>query len=296
MMENSYKPEHYWNERFRIHGHTGWSDEAIYAYDQPLRLKAISKALARAKVYVSNTARVLDVGCGTGDLILEFAKKGTNVTGIDVSNEVIEYAKKRFSSFKNVELVVGRIEEADFASNFFDLVTSVTVLQHITEQQAFSEAIRNIIRMTKANGHVLILETLPINMKSLRPSPYQAIRTRREWINAFERDGCLLIYDMGVPQLSIRLLQAYDKVLWLLLRPIVRTQRRRKSAKGRDTRVATLTHNSQAARRRAVSLLNLPKRTMLKMTKPFDSLLIPFPGNFTTLRIVVFRKVEPGKS
>lgn len=75
-MEDTYKLAKYWGERFRRYGHTGWADELIYAYDQSLRLKAIDKALTRAKVAVSSVTHVLDVGCGTGDLVLEFAKKG----------------------------------------------------------------------------------------------------------------------------------------------------------------------------------------------------------------------------
>jgi len=101
MIENNYEPENYWGERFRIYGHTGWNDELIYAYDQPLRLKAINKALARAKIPIGDTTRILDIGCGTGDLVSEFVNRGASIIGVDVSSEVIEYAKKRFFNFKN---------------------------------------------------------------------------------------------------------------------------------------------------------------------------------------------------
>jgi len=83
VMENSYKPEDHWDKRFRIYRHIGWGDKLIYAYDQPLRLKAIHKALSQTKIPISSSTRVLDVGCGTGDLVLKFAKRGANITRIE---------------------------------------------------------------------------------------------------------------------------------------------------------------------------------------------------------------------
>ena len=203
-MEKGYKPQEHWNERFRIYGHTGWKDRLIYAYDQPLRLKAIDKALARAKIPIDSSTNILDVGCGTGDLVIEFAKRGANVTGIDISSEVLEYAKGRLSNFDNVRLLLTGVEELNFTNGLFDLVTSVTVLQHITDQKSFSKAIGNIVRVTKPGGHILILETSPIEPELPPTAPYQAVRSRREWIRAFEAEGCPLNYELGLPQLGIR--------------------------------------------------------------------------------------------
>ena len=50
----------FWSQRVRRYGHTGWSDAATYAYDQRLRLKAVSWLL-------KPMAAALDYGCGVGD-------------------------------------------------------------------------------------------------------------------------------------------------------------------------------------------------------------------------------------
>ncbi len=286
MMSNSQEPENYWDERFRRHGHTGWGDELIYAYDQPLRLKAINKALVRAKVSVSNAIRVFDVGCGTGDLVFEFAKRGAEVIGIDVSQEVIEYAQRRLIDYPNVKLYTQQVGEANFASDSFDLITSVTVLQHVTPEEAFERAITNTVRMAKPGAKILILETSPIKRGVTGQStPYFRIRTRREWIHAFQGKECVLTYELGLPQLGVRLLGIYNKVSRLLLAPILRKSAKLKSYLDNDD-----TPRLAGQRGGLETLYNLPRRIILKMTWYLDCLLIPFPRSLTNLRILIFTK------
>lgn len=286
MMANSQEPENYWDKRFRRHGHTGWSDELIYAYDQPLRLKAINKALARAKVSVSNAIRVLDVGCGTGDLVFEFGKRGAAVIGIDASQEVIEYAQRKLIDYPNVKLYTQEVGEANFASDSFDLITSVTVLQHITPEEAFERAITSIVRMVKPGAKILILETSPIKRRaSGQSTAYFRVRTRREWIDAFQSKECVLTDELGLPQLGVRLLGIYNRVLRLLLAPILR-----KSAILKSNRDNNGTPRLAGQQGGLETLYNLPRRIMLKMTWYLDRLLIPFPKSFTNLRILIFTK------
>src|SRR5699024_2693316 len=40
--------------------------------------------------------KILDIGCGTGDLTKKIAEKGAIPTGIDASNEMIETAKQKY--------------------------------------------------------------------------------------------------------------------------------------------------------------------------------------------------------
>jgi SAM-dependent methyltransferase len=292
MTRIDYDPATYWNKRFHTVGHTGWSDEAVYLYDQPLRLKAIDKALNRAGIYVQRGARCLDLGCGTGDLVMELAEKGASVTAIDISSEAVQYVKSRFFDYENVQALSISIEEADFESDSFDLITSVTVLQHVTNLEQFTRAVENIVRTTRKKGHVLILETSPISVKRPSCSSYQVIRTRREWIEAFENRGCMLIYEMGLPQFGIRFLRLLDKILHVFERRASSlpfstgwTFQRNKNVAGR--------HNVVREMRvmKGWKLVgDLSRRVVLKLAWPLDRLLIPFPLGFTTLRILVFEK------
>jgi len=42
-----------------------------------------------------NIRRILDIGCGTGEHSIRFAKKGYNVTGIDLSKVMIKQAREK---------------------------------------------------------------------------------------------------------------------------------------------------------------------------------------------------------
>lgn len=53
------------------------------------------KAFENLKI---NKGKVLDIGCGWGYLSLQITQKGNDVTGIDISEKAIQYAKKMLKS------------------------------------------------------------------------------------------------------------------------------------------------------------------------------------------------------
>lgn len=146
-MTQGYDPEIFWDERTKELGHTGWATELIYNYDQPLRLRATDKALSQLNI--AGNTHALDIGCGTGDIVSLLSKRDFNVTGIDISKEVIKTAKKRFSGDVNVKLFCCRTGDMEFPSDSFDLVTSITVLQHSTDEKSFLTAVKRTADVVK---------------------------------------------------------------------------------------------------------------------------------------------------
>lgn len=72
-----------------------------------------------------NGQRILDLGTGTGNLAREFAKRGSVVTGVDASAEQIRQAGIMAAEEKlDIEYMVGKSEECDFANGSFDAVTA----------------------------------------------------------------------------------------------------------------------------------------------------------------------------
>jgi demethylmenaquinone methyltransferase/2-methoxy-6-polyprenyl-1,4-benzoquinol methylase/phosphoethanolamine N-methyltransferase len=107
--------------------------------------------------------KVLDVGCGTGNLTLAaLFKAGTNGTvyGIDASPEMIEVAKKKASrSAPEIVFEVGLIEKLAFPDTTFDVVISRLAIHHLPDdlkRAGFAE----ILRVLKPGGHVLIADFL----------------------------------------------------------------------------------------------------------------------------------------
>ena len=93
------------------------------------------------------TAKILDVGCGTGKNLEVFSKFG-KVWGLDNSHEAIAFCKKR--GFMNVNL--GSIEKMPYKKEFFDAVTALDVLEHVDD----SRALKEIKRILNKDGFLVI--------------------------------------------------------------------------------------------------------------------------------------------
>jgi len=85
--------------------------------------------------------RLLDVGCGSGEHLALFHRKGCDVTGIDSSPFLLDQAAQRLGS--RVELREGRTEDLPFSDNEFDMVTLIHSLEYANDPRiAIAEAIR----------------------------------------------------------------------------------------------------------------------------------------------------------
>jgi len=103
------------------------------------------------KAYARHTknAKILDIGCGDGKYTSLFCHNNNEVVGLDIKNRVKPEQKK----FKFIK---GNAENLPFADNFFDLIISFDVLEHISDD---SKAIKEMFRVLRKNGR-LFLETL----------------------------------------------------------------------------------------------------------------------------------------
>ncbi len=89
---------------------------------------------------VEPAGRVLDVGCGTGDMVWRLAPKAEEVVGIELSPAMVDFANDRLAerSLSQVSFVLGDVTRAfaDRPDDHFDLATMVLVLHEMpTEVQ-----------------------------------------------------------------------------------------------------------------------------------------------------------------
>jgi 2-polyprenyl-3-methyl-5-hydroxy-6-metoxy-1,4-benzoquinol methylase len=96
----------------------------------------------------------LDVGCGTGELTKKLARFSKEVTGIDVSANMIAEARKR-NHGENIEyLKISAEEYLEKTEKRFDVIISVAALHHMREETILG-SMKN--KLTK-NGRILILD------------------------------------------------------------------------------------------------------------------------------------------
>lgn len=119
--------------------------------------RANIRALSRLDLDRS-TARVLDVGCGTGSSILSLLRLGfdpANMAGIDLENERIEVARRQAPS---VDFRAGDARELGYADQTFDLVLESTMFVLMTDEIAAKAIASEMIRVTKKGGYVMLVD------------------------------------------------------------------------------------------------------------------------------------------
>jgi SAM-dependent methyltransferase len=99
--------------------------------------------------------RLLDVGCGTGQILSILETYGMSVCGLDMQLEGMRYARKRTQA----PLVCFNSEEMPFVGQF-DVVSCCDVLEHVDDELA---VLRGCRKALKAGG--LIVLTVPASMK-----------------------------------------------------------------------------------------------------------------------------------
>ena len=106
--------------------------------------------------YLIEGQKVLEVGCGNGDLSIEIAKKGFDVTGLDISNAGIHQAiqqAKTDNLYTKTNFLVGDGSRMAFPDNTFDSIILAEVLEHVRSSKKLLE---EAVRVVRNGGRIII--------------------------------------------------------------------------------------------------------------------------------------------
>jgi SAM-dependent methyltransferase len=135
-------------ERCPWHPALGEFDPYGASAQAQLQARAIGQFLPR-----SRDARILEVGCGMGDLMVGLSELGYHCTGLDVSRTRIEYLRSRRGSRLRFEHAEGT--HLPFASASFDAVISIQLFEHLHPDDAGTH-LREVWRVLKPGGRCLL--------------------------------------------------------------------------------------------------------------------------------------------
>jgi 2-polyprenyl-3-methyl-5-hydroxy-6-metoxy-1,4-benzoquinol methylase len=93
-------------------------------------------------------ARMLDAGCGTGQMLKTLQLRGDAV-GLDISREAIAFAASRGAE----NLVLGTVTAPPFKEGSFDVALALDVIEHVDDDRAMLNGLRSLV---KPNGAVII--------------------------------------------------------------------------------------------------------------------------------------------
>ncbi|MBB5610767.1 MULTISPECIES: bifunctional 2-polyprenyl-6-hydroxyphenol methylase/3-demethylubiquinol 3-O-methyltransferase UbiG [unclassified Janthinobacterium] len=124
----------------------------------PLRLEWIN-----AKVPLAGK-RVIDIGCGGGILAESMARKGADVTGIDLSEKALKVADLHSleSGAKVRYKLIAAEAMAEAEAGQYDVVTCMEMLEHVPDPAAIVKACATLV---KPGGHIF-MSTLNRNAKA----------------------------------------------------------------------------------------------------------------------------------
>ena len=98
---------------------------------------------------------VLEIGCSMGTDLLQLARRGLRVTGIDLTEAGIELAQRRFQLYNmQAQLKTADAENLPFGENSFDIVYSFGVLHHTPDT---GRAVAEVRRVLKPGGLAVIM-------------------------------------------------------------------------------------------------------------------------------------------
>ena len=154
------------------------------AYEKPFSEGECGAALMEigAMMYLlpSPPARLLDLGCGTGWTSCFFARRGYDVVGQDICEDMIEYAQRNKARYQveNADFVCCDYEGMGF-ENEFDCAVFYDSLHHSVSEE---DALRCVYRALKPGGICITSE--PGRGHAHRPASVKAMQE----YNVTERD------------------------------------------------------------------------------------------------------------
>jgi SAM-dependent methyltransferase len=114
------------------------------------------RTLSRAALDL-RSARVLDVGSGTGFYINEWLRAGvTDVVGSDLTSRATERLRKSFSQLEFVQLDISA--DPPFPPGSFDVISAFDVLFHIVDDVRYRTAIANMAMLLREGGCLFFSE------------------------------------------------------------------------------------------------------------------------------------------
>jgi SAM-dependent methyltransferase len=171
--ENAAKPDGHTHEVLGLFEAKaeGWAEK--YAPGGPLagRVASLSAAIARC---AHAEARVLDLGCGTGELACALAAAGFRVAGCDISPKMLSHAPRDHGRGAEWVQLEPDWQRLPFASVTFDVVVAASLLEYVSEPAV---VLRECARVLRPGG--VMLYTVPDLRHPVRWAEWCAQRLSR---------------------------------------------------------------------------------------------------------------------
>ncbi len=141
---------------------------------------------------LGHSGRLLDVSCGSGEVVALARQRGLEAHGIDISYHAAHRARNAGY------ICTGAGETLPYASESFDYLTNVGSLEHFLEP---AQGVREMARVLKSDGRAFVLvpntfslstniwHALRTGETSIDDQPIQRYAARADWHRLLEQNG-----------------------------------------------------------------------------------------------------------
>lgn len=200
-IENQIKRHAYFNKKF----FAKWAPyyDFISLVIKPIRYHAAGLlALPKNK-------KVLDVATGTGEQAIALAKKGYDVVGVDLSQEMLVQAMKKTGPKLTLQFIHHDATTLPFSDNSFDAST-ISFALHDMPHEIRLLVLKEMKRVTKKDGIIMVIDYAQPSMNMIAKFTHAIVRH-------FETPMYEDFLRRGVPSyLSTMGLSPYKKTLYFL--------------------------------------------------------------------------------
>jgi ubiquinone/menaquinone biosynthesis C-methylase UbiE len=158
--------------------------------------RTLGAALRQIEAALPPSGRLLDIACGTGRLADMLLRRHphVNITGVDLSPEMIDVAKQRVGANDQVRWHIAPADAIPAADGTFDVVTCNNAFHLIPEPLA---ALREFHRVLKPDGRLVIVDWCRefatirgvLIFSRVFGKQYRRIETVTGFVNILERGG-----------------------------------------------------------------------------------------------------------
>ncbi len=110
-----------------------------------------SGLIKKLRMYLPEKGRVLDIGAATGAYLAAFKNAGWDVFGVEISDFARESAKTTYG----ITTIYPNLETASFASDYFDFIYMVHVIEHFPEHISLLKEVNRVLKP----GGILFIAT-----------------------------------------------------------------------------------------------------------------------------------------
>jgi len=133
--------------------------------------------------FLKPKAKILEGGCGRGQIVYGLKQWGYDVYGVDFAQETV---KKINENFPDLKISFQDVKSLNFSDNFFDGYWSIGVIEHFWE--GYEEIIEEAKRVVKTNGYLFLAfpHMSPLRELKAKLNLYKPLMDRNDIFNFYQ--------------------------------------------------------------------------------------------------------------